>query len=727
MTRSDIVSYYTLKAKNLEASGIKGKSTVIVDDIEIPEDFAIDILGINKNLHKSRNHKYIRRVPYTGANGKRKYRYYYKVTGGKGVGSHDEMVVGAKFRVASKDGHQEGHLTVEQIFNDTVSVKSDETGRTYVLSKKALSALLHNHHLESIKESRDKAKKIHDAASKYGSEKQKARAKERFFILQSKLDNIEGDGKGETHGKAGLISAFKAVNEAEEAIAIAEKSIKNSSSDLDKTVGTAIEFANKANKKIADYIKMLYDIGDDRKGKDAMILKKDRKNLDNSIRKLEQDIKELKAEKRKTPPKKAKVSKAQKRLDDLKNRKDQGWNLGGKTYDWLKQIKKAGGVWDADAREWLMPSLEAKESIQRMMNKEEDERREKKKKVMSEKEKRKSNGFAVRGNTYQHKDAIKRAGGMWDADSKVWLMPDEESYKKMDSLVNPEKTTMKVAAEEQAKHEQDMASNASRDTLRDVGNIISEIEATTWGKKELEGLGLLGLNATSNDLTSLTEGRAVAIKDALSELVRTNGKAGKDTETGKTIGKIQRSSGYDYAGPYVVGEVLNHPKHGIVTVESVSQKYFKYDGLSFGVGEDSGYIYSAKVRAPTLQEASDYNRKKADAELKRSQDKRVSKIGNTIMDKGEMPYFGKGNNGTQITGKIEGKTILDTSNIYGGGNSFVLDDDNETVWYVRNNWSDGDDWSRSNVTGGIGWKLKDSGLYKELQELHNAKKARGNQ
>ena len=54
-----------------------------------------------------------------------------------------------------------------------------------------------------------------------------------------------------------------------------------------------------------------------------------------------------------------------------------------------------------------------------------------------------------------------------------------------------------------------------------------------------------------------------------------------------------------------------------------------------------------------------------------------------------------------------GGRILDTSNIYGGGDWFVIND--EYIWYVRNNGMDGDDWSHNNVStggaGGIGWKM----------------------
>jgi hypothetical protein len=34
--------------------------------------------------------------------------------------------------------------------------------------------------------------------------------------------------------------------------------------------------------------------------------------------------------------------------------------------------------------------------------------------------------IALRGNTYDHKDAIKKKGGRWDAGEKCWFVPQTE-------------------------------------------------------------------------------------------------------------------------------------------------------------------------------------------------------------------------------------------------------------------------------------------------------------
>lgn len=51
--------------------------------------------------------------------------------------------------------------------------------------------------------------------------------------------------------------------------------------------------------------------------------------------------------------------------------------------------------------------------------------------------------------------------------------------------------------------------------------------------------------------------------------------------------------------------------------------------------------------------------------------------------------------------EVQGRVILDTWNIHGGGEQIV--DDGIYVWFIQNNGMDGDDWSRNNVvTGGAG-------------------------
>lgn len=148
------------------------------EEVELPASFAEFFFASMDwdDLGKARTHKYIRRVPYLSG-GKRKYRYYYTVTGGKGLGHAEEIQVKAKFRVETEDA--EGHLTVLAVKGDKVTVEHDETGDVHVFDKKALQRFLHAQHKKAIDRKRKKLKELTSAAEKFGTEKQKQILKER--------------------------------------------------------------------------------------------------------------------------------------------------------------------------------------------------------------------------------------------------------------------------------------------------------------------------------------------------------------------------------------------------------------------------------------------------------------------------------------------------------------------------------------------------------------------
>lgn len=172
-----------------------------------------------------------------------------------------------------------------------------------------------------------------------------------------------------------------------------------------------------------------------------------------------------------------------------------------------------------------------------------------------------------------------------------------------------------------------------------------------------------------------------------------------------------RGSGYGY-GPYTVGEMVHRagytaydgtevPEAWGVVIKA-SRTYYREDGLSFGVGDESGYRYSCVCRYATPDEIAAKEREVAEAKAEQGAAKaealRLEEIISRFRREGERP------DGMNTP---EGERILDTQDIYGGGDWFVLGV--EWIWYIRNNGRDGDDWSLNNVrTGGagaIGWRL----------------------
>jgi hypothetical protein len=153
-----------------------------------------------------------------------------------------------------------------------------------------------------------------------------------------------------------------------------------------------------------------------------------------------------------------------------------------------------------------------------------------------------------------------------------------------------------------------------------------------------------------------------------------------------------------------------------ITVVRAKKYYVREDGLSVGVGDESGYSYSAECRAATDAEAAPVRERLEKAAARKSAQKRVEEIGRTIQTTGEHVLSP---DGQQI--RLDGERLYDSQTIYGGGSWFVITSDG--LWYCRNNGADGDDWSRSNVaTGGagaIGWRLVEGAdaLTAELRAL----------
>ena len=387
----------------------------------------------------------------------------------------------------------------------------------------------------------------------------------------------------------------------------------------------------------------------------------------------------------------------------------------------------------------------------------------------SEMNRRRAEHLIVQGNTYPHKEIIKAAGGVWDSWEKQWLVPDLETRdalerhirtggkriaveekKKPDVKpdVKPEvksevKPVAKDVEKEQEQYEQVLGVPATALDLQNLKHSIYRALTSAVGEAEdkviLEKLGLHGLvNDYGNmnkqgeaELAKLNKLEVQVLSDACIEAARRLEPVKKEKQ--QAIAEQQRAfqekeniakfdagkfpvyCGEGYGGtPYVPGTVMP-TKYGLGVVVKAFSRYVREDGMSFGVGDEDGYIFSAHLRRATPAEESKFLAEKAAKELVITQRKRVADIGTLITKNGERPE----------KAKPQGTTYFESEGhirIYGGGSWFVVEPDNETVWYVRNNGADGDDWSHNNVeTGGagaIGWKMKSKELAEELKTLH---------
>ncbi len=163
--------------------------------------------------------------------------------------------------------------------------------------------------------------------------------------------------------------------------------------------------------------------------------------------------------------------------------------------------------------------------------------------------------------------------------------------------------------------------------------------------------------------------------------------------------RVARGEGYGGA-PYLEGQVFHDPKHGYLFVRVAWSEYYSEDGLSFGVGDDSGYIYLANCRPATPAEYLPVWEAEVRATKERwRQDEVKAEFERqfAIKDGEYVP------SDSQLVLDGERIKIGQGFTIYGTGEEMVIDADGQHIWRLYNNGMDGDDWSRNNVrTGGAG-------------------------
>lgn len=167
----------------------------------------------------------------------------------------------------------------------------------------------------------------------------------------------------------------------------------------------------------------------------------------------------------------------------------------------------------------------------------------------------------------------------------------------------------------------------------------------------------------------------------------------------KEAGQYTISNGSGYGGsPYKTGETIRSNRKDLpeyVTVIRASQRYYGEDGMSFGVGDDSGYVYTATVREATREEAAPVRAREEAKKARKQAKEMLLSIAREIRENGDRPELQGAPAGVRID--MPGNP----ENIHGGGEWFIIGQDR--VWHVRNNGADGDDWSANNIrTGGAG-------------------------
>lgn len=125
--------------------------------------------------------------------------------------------------------------------------------------------------------------------------------------------------------------------------------------------------------------------------------------------------------------------------------------------------------------------------------------------------------------------------------------------------------------------------------------------------------------------------------------------------------------------------------------------------MSFG-GDIDGYLYHADLRPLSAEEASEAEHAMMEKRRQAARQRVRAHLASLVRENGTRPTGKQGH----MLPWPKGEVLMDTRNIYGGGDAFVLGTTH--VWYIRNNGADGDDWSQNNVStggaGAIGWRMK---------------------
>lgn len=129
-----------------------------------------------------------------------------------------------------------------------------------------------------------------------------------------------------------------------------------------------------------------------------------------------------------------------------------------------------------------------------------------------------------------------------------------------------------------------------------------------------------------------------------------------------------------------------------------SSRYYHEDGMSFGVGDESGRVFTAICRPATEEEAAPVRAAIEQRCLAKEKARMCRALEDECRARGEYVSAVE-----QLL--LAGETIPvgEGQTIYGGGRWFVVTREEKEIWYVINNGADGDDWSQNNVrTGGAG-------------------------
>ena len=333
-------------------------------------------------------------------------------------------------------------------------------------------------------------------------------------------------------------------------------------------------------------------------------------------------------------------------------------------------------------------------------------------------------------------ERIKRAGGRWDGtmgtNRRVWIVPESKGASLKRAIANWAKANEdRLAKEAEARRKQEAETAQARMSAPEVApgqygpfsvkqsardpnkyvvsfkydpDLISKVKEAKSARFDRQFKVWMVDKADAAKLKDILErGKEIADKKSAAdekarqvEAERRSAAAAADAEERKRKGLSTAYYWAERSGdgvPYIGDTVKRGGEYHVVT--DVSRGRYFEDAMSFGGTDDRPYQFRVELRRATEEEANAAKAREKSTEDRRQAKRDLADVAREIARHGEVPE----------SATPEGDVVVDTFNIYGGGERIIIGDDK--IWYVQNNGADGDDWSRNNVrTGGagaIGW------------------------
>lgn len=319
---------------------------------------------------------------------------------------------------------------------------------------------------------------------------------------------------------------------------------------------------------------------------------------------------------------------------------------------------------------------------------------------------------------YKHKDYAKVNGAKWSPDERKWYVIGDVPQA-LEQFAEPKDEELpdgsfKISGGSGYGHPEYIVGQV---TLAPVGGAMRYVVPLRARKKYYRHDGMSFGVGESNGYMYSADVR-FATEDETKRFLGASPESSAEPFTGEVY-SVGGGSGYGYHD-FVVGKVTLAPVNGVtqyVVPLRSSKRYFREDGLSFGVGDDSGYVYSADVRLATEDEI-----KKSDVYIE--QQRRKMKGASYSVASAASDLIRKIGDAPEDASNLakEGEVVVIDENLYGGRDSFLIQKD--WIWFIKYNGSDGDDWSRNNMPGEIGWRIpRNEGLVDVLRLANKVKDA----